>query len=379
MQKLNAAESIRGLACMAVVFSHLSLSFFPDLHAFDVVGPLQPSWMAWIHQSPFGFWFSGTAAVYVFFVLSGYVLSFAIYKHANQLQTKVKNMLYKRYPRLAIPALFSCLLTWLLFQSFQVDPQNVGAWLADYLTQSVSLKDAIYQGAIGSFLFAQSSVNWVLWTMQVELFGSLLLFLLILIRQYQQWLFFLAAVLLLSISYWIWSEGVFLGLSCFVLGMLIYAYARELPLFVAILMGLSGLYLAGTHDNSGSYQWLVALLGTKTYDYANALAGVLLVYSILMSPQISSYLDQKGLVKLGEWSFSIYLLHLPLLYLVCVPVLNQLIHWQVDAQLAVWAAIFIFLCALLRCAAIYSRYVDRFAIQVSQDFAQKIQSFHQNK
>ena len=90
-------------------------------------------------------------------------------------------MLYKRYPRLAIPALFSCLLTWLLFQSFQVDPQNVGAWLADYLTQSVSLKDAIYQGAIGSFLFAQSSVNWVLWTMQVELFGSLLLFLLILI------------------------------------------------------------------------------------------------------------------------------------------------------------------------------------------------------
>ena len=33
--KLNAVESIRGLACLAVVFSHLSLSFYPYLHHFD--------------------------------------------------------------------------------------------------------------------------------------------------------------------------------------------------------------------------------------------------------------------------------------------------------------------------------------------------------
>lgn len=42
-QKINAAESIRGLACLAVVLSHLSLAFF----------------------------YSGTGAVFVFFVLSG--------------------------------------------------------------------------------------------------------------------------------------------------------------------------------------------------------------------------------------------------------------------------------------------------------------------
>lgn len=379
MQKLNAAESIRGLACMAVVFSHLSLIFFPDLHAFGGVEPLQPSWMSWVHQSPFGFWFSGTAAVYVFFTLSGYVLSFAIYKHEQQRASKIKNMLYKRYPRLAIPALFSCLLTWLLFQTVQVDPQHVGAWLQDYLMQKVQLKDALYQGAIGSFFFAESSVNWVLWTMQIELFGSLLLFLLIIIREQYKLIFPLAALLLLILSRWIWNEGVFLGLLCFVAGMLIYCYARTLPFWLALIMCLSGLYLAGVHDNSASYQWIVALLGENSYDYANTFAGILLVYSILMSPYLSNVLDHKSLVKLGEWSFSIYLLHLPLLYLICTPVLNQLIFLKMNPELAVWLSILIFLIGLMCCAAVYSRYVDQLAIRVSQRFAQKIQAMTTKK
>jgi hypothetical protein len=34
--KINAAESIRGLACLAVVLSHLSLTFFPQMHHFDL-------------------------------------------------------------------------------------------------------------------------------------------------------------------------------------------------------------------------------------------------------------------------------------------------------------------------------------------------------
>ena len=78
MAKLNAAESIRGLACLAVVFSHLSLSFYPYLHHFSPDDRAHGSWDYFIHHSPFAFWYSGTAAVFVFFVLSGFVLSYAI-------------------------------------------------------------------------------------------------------------------------------------------------------------------------------------------------------------------------------------------------------------------------------------------------------------
>lgn len=46
------------------------------------------------------------------FVLSGYVLSYAILKKPEQFQSRLKSMMVKRYPRLMIPALTSCLIIW---------------------------------------------------------------------------------------------------------------------------------------------------------------------------------------------------------------------------------------------------------------------------
>lgn len=371
IQKLNAAESIRGLASLAVVFSHLSLSFFPGLHRFD-----QPTetiaWVDWMHNSPFAFWYSGTAAVFVFFVLSAYVLSFAIYKHQSNIIAKLKDMGYKRYPRLMIPVLSSCILTWLIFNSFQIDSRYTQAWLAEYLTQDIQFGQALYQGSIGSFFFGQSSVNWVLWTMQIEFFGSFLLFFLIYIGQRNQFLFRLFSIVLPIASYFIWGEGMLLGLSCFVIGLYIYRYGRRLHLAVALMMVIFALYLAGVHQSSASYQWLVAILGDKTYDYANFIAGVLLVYSIVMSAELSLWFDQKILVLLGKWSFSIYLLHLPLLYLVGVPLLNQLMDWQVDYTYTLLLSFVLYLSILFCCAAVFSQYIDQYAISISRKFAQRL-------
>ena len=91
MSKINAAESIRGLACLAVVFSHLAMSFFPYLHHFDPKDQADPNWVSWVHHSPFAFVYSGDAAVFVFFVLSGYVLSYALLKNPQQFSAKLSD------------------------------------------------------------------------------------------------------------------------------------------------------------------------------------------------------------------------------------------------------------------------------------------------
>lgn len=66
--KVAAAEGIRGIACLMVVFSHLALSFFPYLHSFDQyrLSPYQLELA--IHQSPFAFFYSGTAQPFIFFL-----------------------------------------------------------------------------------------------------------------------------------------------------------------------------------------------------------------------------------------------------------------------------------------------------------------------
>ena len=375
MQKINPAESVRALACLAVVFSHLSLSFFPNLHHFDEHVQVATPISDWIHDSPFAFWFSGTAAVYIFFVLSGYILSYAIYRHADPLQrqSKIIQMCYKRYPRLAIPVLGSCVLTWLIFRYIQVDPQHVHPWLAEYLSQSVGWGQALYQGTIGSFLFGQSSVNWVLWTMQIELLGSLLVFGVLWLKLQHFWWFLLALLLIPPVIWQFYNETVFWGISCFLVGMCIYLYAKPLSLAWAVPMLLLGLYLAGIHDNSAAYQWIIRIVGERSYELGNVIAGILLVYSVLMNSRLSRALDRPSLVKIGKWSFSIYVLHLPLMYLIAVPVLNRLLAWGWSHDLALSCTVLLFMLALLLIAAIYSHYVDAWAMRLSQSVAQRLQ------
>ena len=72
--KINAAESIRGLACLAVVLSHLSLTFFPQMHHFDLSVVPQYPFFDQLYHSPFAFFYSGTGAVFFFFVLSAIIV-----------------------------------------------------------------------------------------------------------------------------------------------------------------------------------------------------------------------------------------------------------------------------------------------------------------
>ncbi|OTG83802.1 acyltransferase family protein [Acinetobacter sp. ANC 4648] len=369
MQKINSAESIRGLACLAVVFSHLSLSFFPYLHFFDPHDQANNAFIHAVHHSPFAFWYSGTAAVFVFFVLSGFVLSYAIMKNPEQIKDKIKNMLVKRYPRLMIPALTSCLCIWFVFQFIHIDSSHANGWFQAYVTQNFSLKKAIYEGTIGSFFFSESEINWVLWTMTLELLGSFVLFFLIYLYQCKKSLFFIGSIVTLYLIY-IWKGEAFsLAISSFVIGIYFYLYGRRLSTSIALLMLILGLYLAGAHNTSYSYAWIYSILGEKTYEYCNFLAGIFIVYSILMSPKLSTLLDHKFFVWLGKVSFSVYLLHLLMIYLVCLPLLNLFLNWGYAYVPSVILASGLCLVVTLAVAELYSRYVDQLAINVSNRLA----------
>lgn len=367
MSKLNAAESIRGLACLAVVFSHLSLSFYPYLHHFTAEDKPNGTWDYFIHHSPFAFWYSGTAAVFVFFVLSGYVLSYAILKNEN-VPKKIAEMTIKRYPRLAIPAFFSCILAWITLTYIPVNSDAVNGWLQGYASQTITLKQAAYEGSIGAFLFAECGSNWVLWTMQLELFGSLLLFILLLFYHYQRNIFYVLSIVLPACALFN-GENFFLALFSFVVGCYIYLYGKKIPNLLAWLLFIFGLYLAGVHNGSHAYKWIYQLLNWRTYEYCNFLSGILIVYSILLNPYLSDLFDRKWAVYLGKLSFSIYLLHMMMIYLVCIPTFNLLLRYGLSYDLSVLGAVVVCLTSIFAVSVLYSRYVDMLAINTSHKFA----------
>src|SRR3981189_1343473 len=71
-------ESIRGLAALQVLLLHFLAAFAPDL-VFSL--PATAAVAGYIHLSPLYFLYDGSSAVYIFFALSGYVLTRSFERH----------------------------------------------------------------------------------------------------------------------------------------------------------------------------------------------------------------------------------------------------------------------------------------------------------
>jgi len=81
VKKLTYLESLRGLAALAVVFNHLAIAFYPALF----FGPSAPSHTgraleAAISGTPLNLLYNGAFSVSIFFVLSGFVLSYGFFR-----------------------------------------------------------------------------------------------------------------------------------------------------------------------------------------------------------------------------------------------------------------------------------------------------------
>lgn len=103
-----------------VLLSHLILTFFPYMHvAVNETGLHENKIQTLIYNSPFGFFYSGKAAVFIFFVLSGFILTKVCLREGNS-PIKIFSMSIKRYPRLMIPVLASCLIAYASFYLFDI-------------------------------------------------------------------------------------------------------------------------------------------------------------------------------------------------------------------------------------------------------------------
>ncbi|WP_288501716.1 acyltransferase [uncultured Acinetobacter sp.] len=376
MSKINSAESIRGLACMAVVFSHMSLIYFPFLHNFDNRESSENLIVNALHHSPFGFLFSGTAAVYVFFVLSGFVLSYAILSKQN-VNEKILSMAIKRYPRLGIPALISCILIYFVLYLLDVDKSQVSYWIQNYGKASTFL-NALYEGTVGAFIFGESSLNFVLWTMQVELLASLGLFALLYAYNNSSKYIFFTLSLIIPFLFAPISVKLFLGMFSFMGGMYLYLYGKKIPTFLTIPSLILGLYFAGIHLTSASYSMITSVLGKNSYQLLNFMSGFLIVFGVLFNERVSNLLDNKALVLLGKLSFSIYLIHVICLYAISIPLFNILNEYLGYNLAAILASIFSIVLMLLF-ANYYSKYVDDLSIKVANKIESKVKNLKREK
>jgi peptidoglycan/LPS O-acetylase OafA/YrhL len=326
--RIEVLESVRGLAAVAVVVSHLITAFADPFttgrpHGVDLdsAGGVLLAILFYPIKE-------GLFSVMVFFVLSGVVLSQSYLKTARF--SEVTGGLLRRYPRLAIPAaasaVLACLL-WLFGAMHNVEASHSLAsagvpadWLGAFVPQDPSLGDALRQGGVDVFFSptpprAPEMYNCVLWTMRTEFWGSVLVFAMLgLVGTQPKFGLIAFAVALLFVACGQTRLALFPAGVCFAVVRRDWPTFR-LGWFATSVCALTAFALCGWY-RIGDYEPAPLWPGGPSYvqsDLVTGAAAVLTVAAAMFSPTLSNALAARLFVWLGKISFGLYLVHLPII------------------------------------------------------------------
>jgi peptidoglycan/LPS O-acetylase OafA/YrhL len=359
-----------------VVLAHLILFFFPYLYTGVSAGP-DHDIQQFIRHSPFTFFYSGLSAVYIFFVLSGYILTAVALNSDNPLN-RIFSMSLKRYPRLMIPALFSCVLAFILLSFIETSHPLLFGPFSELDSVDYTFGGALYSGAIDVFFLSGHSVyNPVLWTMKIELIGSFIVYLLcinsaILRTRVLPLLIVLIIAALVATNTIEHRLG--LGLMCFIGGYFFKIYGAYVSSTKSIILLLIGLYLAGAHNDSLSYGFIENFLGKYTYALCNFLSGFIIVYAVIFGIKINKIFSLPLPVFMGKVSFSVYLIHFPIISTRGVYLFGVLYESFSSYVMSAFLTSFITIILTYGCSVIFYKYVDLKGMAMSNAISKVIVS-----
>ena len=281
--RVEGLEGMRGIAAFVVFVHHFLLIFHPDFYfgTHDWKNAL----------------LNPNLAVSWFFAHSGFVLAWKSRSMESQeFPRHILDLVIRRYLRLLPMVLASILLTLLLLKSHLVfSPaysKVVGsAWLSRYLNFDGDFMEAVKQGLWGVYFEFRSgtSYNPNLWTIGYELIASYLLFFALAIFRNgpKSWTGF--ALVAMAVGPWKGVLPFFLGAA------LTRLPDHSPPRWALPALTLIALPLA---DLSG-----------KSADSIRGLSAVMLMYALIHSPSVRSFLARGVPDFLGRISYALYAIH----------------------------------------------------------------------
>jgi len=324
-------DALRGLAASAVVLDHFKNLWDPSA--------LNPT-ARFLLEKVFILFFNGRCSVILFFLLSGFVLTLP-YKRGNELP--YGTFALRRLARIYVPYLAALVLAigadWRFHQPMQVSAWFSETWTAP-LTWPLILQHILL---VGNYDVAQ--INTAFWSLAVEIRLSLLFPLLCipLLRWNRRFaVFLLGALVFLDIASLHFlprhldslsarnATDMTLGLVAFAAGILLARWLEpakalwarsghsQRVIFFLVSIGLLG--------------WLDAISQPRLYILENILTiaggcGVLIV--ALSSHRVSRVLNHRLPAWLGRISYSLYLVHATVLFVLVHLLLGRFTRLQI--------------------------------------------------
>ena len=353
--RLRSLDGLRGVAAVVVVVQHTLLSYGPVASVFfgeREVGPDSPYW--WLTYTPLHLFWVGEEAVLVFFVLSGLVLALP----ATRRPISWRSYFPKRLVRLYLPVWASLVVAVVLAA---VVPRHAAEGQSSWLDARTDL-DLSEAWGDALLVFGAGLLNSPLWSLRWEVIFSLLLPLYLLVGQRQRsWLpaKLLALLALIAVGTLLDSQAL-----------------RFLPMFgFGVLMAYHLDVLASLRDRIDAHRraevlwWALGVLAlllitarwtalglpfdgflvSAAASGASFVGAVLVVYLAMYWPRARAGLEGGPVLWVGVRSFSLYLIHEPVVIS---------IRFLVPGAVPAWASFFGSVVLALVAAAAFYRLVE---------------------
>jgi peptidoglycan/LPS O-acetylase OafA/YrhL len=395
MDRFDFVNGARGIAALQVVLLHYCAFFFPAFARVSEKGNF--SIESAISHTPLFYLIDGYTAVSIFFIMSGFVLTPAFEKSS----LSIRGNIVKRFIRLFVPVTASILLSTILLMLFN-EYKSLAAyatgstWANSLLNLNISIFQSMKEvfvnsmvlGYQGQSLFSRipllnnlltpltASTNSPLWTLHVEFWGSLLTLMLAIFHRTIKnkkifWVVFLGAIITAGTSHY----------SLFMAGFAAYHFrliiirergftARALGVLIVAL----GIFIASVQrdEMAGMVLSLASKITIMQAASPSALktsiAAILILLGVCLSAPIRGALSCRLALWLGKISFSLYLIHFPLLF--------TLGAWVFITALAPFGYLSAVALTLVICipttlvaAHFFELYVDRTAIAASRSIS----------
>lgn len=312
MKRIDYLDGLRGIACLMVFLNHFMWFYYPASLSGEVA-QVHSAWdLFWI-RTPFNFFFNGSFAIAVFFVLSGFVLSAPFFHGGRRAEPLIS--IAKRIPRLGLPIIGSVVVAFVLIHAhcyFSTEASAItrSPWSTVALLTTPHLKDLITTPILTLFTWKYPYYNAPLWTMPIEFYASVLTFLLLSCFRFKEWrwLIYLFCILGFYKTYLpLFAAGVALNdLQKYYPRVLPSIFSGLIRPFFLLLVFILGAYPFHLIPHS-----VYHFLRFSPFDYStwHMIAAFLLLGCLIESPRLQAFFSHRWVLFFGHISFSLYLFH----------------------------------------------------------------------
>jgi peptidoglycan/LPS O-acetylase OafA/YrhL len=317
--RLRSLDSLRGIAAVVVVIYH-SLLVFP--YTYEILGgrgvPFAENgdiWALLLTVTPPSLLWAGREAVLLFFVLSGFVLALP-FDAPPGTRPRLLPFTAKRVVRLLLPCAAVAAILGLLVPALDVAPRpELSGWVdgswQEPVTPGLVLRHALLLGG-------EYTLNNPMWTLHYELRVSLIFPAMMALAALGNTVLAgaaIAGVLVCLVEMKFIGTGLLttlLFVPHFALGALLARHRDAVAGWVLRRGSLATVALWLLCYLLLTFRWLVPL-GGLACDLANGVGAGLLIALIIGSPRATVALQARTLLRLGAISYSLYLVHVPVL------------------------------------------------------------------